>query len=206
VSDRKVAPWRVLTSRILFEDRWLRLRNDRCETSEGAVVPSYHVLECADGVNIVALTGEGRLLLAREYRHGCGEVVTGIPAGMIEATDASPEAAARRELLEETGYGGGQFTPMLTCWANAARQTNRVTSFLAVGVEPLSSPSLDPAEAIDLIHGDLPEVFERLRRGEWRMQSTHVAALWSVAAAILTGAAAVAGDLRDRLRAALSPP
>ena len=180
--SRAVAAWRVLASRVTLADRWLKLREDRCETAHGAIVECYHVIECGDGVNVVAINREGRLLLTREYRHGAGMVLTGIPAGLIDADDISPEAAARRELLEETGYGGGTFAPLLTCWANPARQNNRVTSFLATEVERLAEPRLDPTEAVEVREADPAQTLDRLRRGDLVLSATHVAALWSAAA------------------------
>lgn len=180
--SRPVEPWRVLSSRVTLADRFLTLREDRCRTPHGAIVERYHVIECGDGVNVVALTREGRLLLTREYRHGAGAVLTGIPAGIVDPGDVSPEATARRELLEETGYGGGAFTLLLTCWANPARQNNRVTSFLATGVERLTHPRLDSSEAIAVDEADPAETLARLRRGELMLSATHVAALWSAAA------------------------
>jgi ADP-ribose pyrophosphatase YjhB (NUDIX family) len=196
-----------LASRITYEDRWLQLRSDRCQTIEGAIIDPYHVIESADWVNVVALRRDRRLLLAREYQHGCGEVVTGLVGGVIEPADISAEAAARRELLEETGYGGGTFTQILTCYANATRQNNAVTSFLAVDVELLAEPRLDPggAEAVEIVEDDLPAVLSRLCRGELRMSAMHVAALWSAAAAILTTGIPAAADLRERIGAMLTP-
>jgi ADP-ribose pyrophosphatase len=207
--DRAVRPWQVLGSRLLYEDRFVRLRADTCRTAEGTLVESYAVLECPGGVNVVALTADGmRLVLVREYRHGCGEVLLGLPAGAVDDADASLEAAARRELLEETGYGGGHFAPVANYYANAPRQTNAVTSFLALGVEPVAAQSLDAggAEAVEVVIEDLPAVLARLRRGGIVMHATHVAGLWSAAAAILGGRAGAQDieELRARLFAAIS--
>jgi ADP-ribose pyrophosphatase len=179
---RAVEPWRVLASRVTVADRWLKLREDRCQTPHGAIVETYHVIECADGVSVVALTAAGKLLLTREYRHGCGAIVTGLPAGSTDPADATAEAAARRELLEETGYGGGSFAPLLTFWANPARQNNKVTSFLATGVAHIAAPRLDPAEAVEVREADLAETLDRIGAGELIMSPTSVAALFAAAA------------------------
>jgi ADP-ribose pyrophosphatase len=117
-----IEPWRVLSSRISYEDRWLKVRSDDCVTADGRHISPYHVLEYPDCINVVALTPEGQLLLVREYRHGCGEIMLGLVSGAHEAADGesadAAERAARRELREETGYSGGRFTPILTSYPN----------------------------------------------------------------------------------------
>ena len=57
-------------------------------------------------MNVVAITPDGRLVMIEQYRHGSSTVELEIPGGMIDAKDASPVAAALRELREETGYEG----------------------------------------------------------------------------------------------------
>ena len=74
------------------------------------------------------------MVLIRQYRHGIGAVHFEIPAGTTDPEDTSLEAAARRELLEETGYGGGTWSPLMTLSANPALQNNLTYTFLAEGV------------------------------------------------------------------------
>ena len=58
-----------------------------------------------------------------QYRHGLGETSYEIPAGVMEPSDRSPLEAARRELLEETGYGGGEWRPLTCICANPPHRT-----------------------------------------------------------------------------------
>ncbi len=106
------APWTVLDSRLTFADPWLQIRSDKCRTADGDVIGPVHVIEYPDWVTIVALTGEeARLLMRRDYRHGVGAVLTGLPTGLVDPGDGTPgldeaEAAAARERLERRHQAG----------------------------------------------------------------------------------------------------
>src|SRR6516225_234135 len=96
--------WDTLSSAYLSRKPWLTVRQDRVRLPNGAIIEEYNVLEYPDWVNIIALTHGGELVLVRQYRHGRRAVHFELPAGVCEADDPDPEATARRELLEETGY------------------------------------------------------------------------------------------------------
>ena len=85
--------------------------------------------------------------------------------------------AAKRELLEETGFGGGEWTPWMTISANASTHTNLTHCFLAMGVEPIGEQHLDNGEDIKVRIFSRDEVLDMLRQGEvW--QSLMAAPLW----------------------------
>jgi 8-oxo-dGTP pyrophosphatase MutT (NUDIX family) len=209
-------PWRVLSSTMTFADRWLKVRTDRCLTADGVEVSPYHVIVSANWTSVVALTPDLRLLTIQEYRHARERVIMGIPGGVIETEDAPEdgtgdavkvaEIGARRELLEETGYGGGRFIHTLTTYPDPANQTNVAINFLALGVERVGAQSLDKGEAIDVTLDHLPRVLTGLITGDIRMHAVHVAALWSAAALIIAGGADVAeaAPLREKLLAAIT--
>lgn len=203
-----VQPWRVLASKVAFRDRWLSVRSDTCVTPAGVEVSPYHVIEYPDWVNVVPLTRDAaRLMLVREYRHGRGEVLLGLVSGTVEPgdgaePDAAAEAAARRELEEETGYAGGRIVRVLESYPNPANHNNRVTSYLALDIEPSAPRRLDSTESIDIVFDELDEVLRRVSDGQTKMQAMHVAALWSAAAWIVKDDALPrqAQPLRHRLR------
>ena len=103
--DRK---WKVLESEYLIRRPWLTARRDRAELPDGRINNEYYVLEYPDWVNIIAVTEDGDIVLERQYRHGLGNTCYELPCGVIEKGE-TPLEAAKRELLEETGYAGGQW-------------------------------------------------------------------------------------------------
>jgi 8-oxo-dGTP pyrophosphatase MutT (NUDIX family) len=169
-------PWDVLGSVYLSRKPWLTLRQDRVRLPGGTVIDEYFVLEYPAWVNVVAVTTDDRVVLVRQYRHGLGRVDFELPAGLVEADDASPEAAARRELLEETGYGGGVWRPLCVTSANPGTHNNLTHSFLAVGVQPAAPPAPDATEDIRCMTVPVADVVRLVKPGEV-VQALHLAAL-----------------------------
>jgi 8-oxo-dGTP pyrophosphatase MutT (NUDIX family) len=99
-----------------------------------------------------------------------------IPAGTTDPEDASLETAARRELQEETGYGGGRWSPFMTLSANPALQNNLTHTFLAEGVTALSAPNPEASEDIRVHLVPLAEIQVLIDRGGF-LQALHTAPL-----------------------------
>ena len=124
-----IAPWQVRSSRVLLNDRWMRLRADECVTASGATLNPYYVLQYTDWVNTVAVTESNEVVVIRQYRHGIGATVLELPGGMVDAGE-TPHAAAARELTEETGYTVAMLHHVCSLPANPAMQTNRIHTYL----------------------------------------------------------------------------
>lgn len=126
-------PWEVLSSEYLAREPWFTVRRERLRLPDGRIVPSYYVFEYPAWVNVIAITRDGHFVMIDQYRHGLGETDYEITAGVVEPTDASLLAAAQRELMEETGYGGGKWRELMALSANPATQNNLTHTFLATG-------------------------------------------------------------------------
>jgi ADP-ribose pyrophosphatase len=99
-------PWQKLGSRPLGDYRIFQIRSDRLVSPRTQEAHDFIIIDCVNWVNVIALTPDQHLVMIEQYRHGSTTVELEIPGGMIDARDASPEAAALRELREETGYAG----------------------------------------------------------------------------------------------------
>ena len=110
--DRK---WEIIESEYLIRRPWLTARRDRVKLPTGVEIPEYYILEYPDWVNVIAITKEGKFVLVRQYRHGIKETRYEICAGVCE-TGEEPLLSAQRELYEETGYGNGNWTKLMTIY------------------------------------------------------------------------------------------
>ena len=170
--------WKLLGREYLFRNPpWLTVRHDSLELPNGNVLPDYYVLEYPDWVHIIPITEDGRFVMITQYRHGIGRVLTELPAGVLEKTDKTPLDGAKRELLEETGYGGGDWLELTQLSSNAATTDNLTHCFLARGVKPVSSQHCDPGEDIKCGLYTEEEVKGMLLRDEI-VQSLLAAPLW----------------------------
>lgn len=124
----------------------------------------FWILDAPDWCNIVPLTAAGEVVMVRQQRHGIGAETLELPGGMIDPLDASPLEAARRELLEETGYRADDIVATGVIMPNPAMQTNRCWSFLARNVVRVGEPALDGGEDIDVVlvpYRDIPALVAR---------------------------------------------
>jgi ADP-ribose pyrophosphatase YjhB (NUDIX family) len=123
----------------------------RVERVRYAELPSdFFVFSCPDWCNVVAETEDGELVMVWQYRFGTDAVSLEIPGGVIDPGE-SPEAAARRELLEETGYEADSFELISSVEPNPAMEGNRCFSFYARGARKTGGTAFDPHEALETV-------------------------------------------------------
>jgi ADP-ribose pyrophosphatase len=142
--------WRVTSSRTVLANRVLKVRQDTCVIPASGGALEYFVLELADWVNVVPVTSARELVMVRQYRHATRGVTLEIPAGSVKENEV-PADAARRELLEETGYAAGNLIHLGTWECNPALQTNRLHTFLGLDVEKVAEPAAEQDERLEVI-------------------------------------------------------
>ena len=88
-----------------------------------------------------------------------------------------PLDAGKRELYEETGFGGGKWTKYMAISANPSTTSNLTHCYIAEGVEPISTQHLEDTEDIDVVLMTAAEVRDKLLNGEI-IQALMAAPLW----------------------------
>ena len=125
---------------------------------------------------MVALTADNQFILVRQYRHGVQQNVLEVPGGVIDPGESALEAA-RREMLEETGYRFDTIEEISTLFPNPATSTNKTTTYLLTGGVKVQEQDLDEQEEIDVILASPVEVKQWLLDNQFG-QALHTAALF----------------------------
>lgn len=157
--DLEIEP--VADCRVFQVER--RRRRQAAEGTEG----DFFLIRCPDWVNILAFTPKDELLLIRQWRHGVSAPSLEVPAGVIDPGER-PLAAAKRELLEETGYAASRWFSLGSLEANPALQDNRCHCFLALDARPRQAQADDPRERILVEPTPYPEAERRWLSGQIR--------------------------------------
>jgi ADP-ribose pyrophosphatase len=155
-------PYEVLGSEVILENPFLRVRADRIRgrSTDGV----HYVVELPRAATIVPVLDDGRILMIRQYRHSVRDIILELPGGRIDASEI-PEDAARRELLEETGYAAKSFH-LLGSFIPAAGLLDHVGFlFEARGLEPGTSKP-EALEEIEVVPMTMDEVASGLASGQ----------------------------------------
>lgn len=168
----KIEPWKIESSKYLIKDRWITVRADDCITKEGIRIAPYYVLEYPDWVHMVVVDSKHRILVTRQYRHGVRRVISELPCGTFETKDKNPLVAAKRELMEETGYSG-TFVLIGVTYPNPANHDNKIYTYLVTDPIQKNIPKHNPLEVLQYKFLDMQQVFKLIDKKEFT-QALHI--------------------------------
>ncbi len=176
-------PWKVMRAETVYDSPpYVRVEEQTVELPDGRMIEPYYRIELRSWVVMMAVTPEGRVVIARQYRHGIGRVSLMLPGGLLEEGE-DPLAAARRELLEETGYASEAWESLGRFVPNSNYRCGEAHLYLARQAQVQATPNADDLEEMELLLLPLDVVLEELRVGN--VVSLSSVALISLAAARL---------------------
>lgn len=158
-------PWPLIRSQPGPSYRVFSVRTDTARSPRTGREHDFYILESADWVSIIPLTPDGEVVMVRQYRHGIREVTLEVPGGLVGPGD-TPLEAARRELLEETGYEAGDIKLIGVAHPQPAVLNNRHLTFLATNVHQTTIAHLDEGEDIEVVLVPLTEVQRKIAEGK----------------------------------------
>lgn len=171
----RIKKWSIKNSHILLEDHWIKVRADDCITGDGVIISPYYVLEYPNWVHTVVINNKDEVLIVEQYRHGAGNIFFELPCGIQDKKDGSPLEAARRELMEETGYTG-DFVFVGKTYPNPASHSNSIYTFLVTNPVKYFHPQNNPAEILDYQFIDIERVLAMVDKGKFG-QALHISSL-----------------------------
>lgn len=158
--------WDLISSEIVFDTKWYKVRKDVVKTESGKVFDDYFLGAQPDFINLIALFDNGDILVDRQYKHGVGDISLETIGGVIEK-DEDPVACAQRELLEETGYRAAAVELLSVVYENPTRTISKTYILIATGLEKVADPKIDYNESdMELIRMPLAEFVDRIKSGE----------------------------------------
>lgn len=163
--SKKPETWKRKSSEKVADCRVFKVREDFCERESDKLEHSFFVIENPDWVNIIAVTKEKEVVLIEQFRHGIEEVILEIPGGMVDG-DEDFEFAARRELLEETGFAADEFIYLGKSRPNPAIQDNWIHHFAAFNAEKVQETEFDEHESVITKLAPLAEVRQMILEGK----------------------------------------
>jgi ADP-ribose pyrophosphatase len=183
----------VVGSRSIYRGRYLDVRVDEIVTPDGKR-SSRDIIGHPGAVAMVALDGEQRVLMVRQFRLAAGRTLLEIPAGTLDrGSDGSledPDLAAPRELEEETGFRAATWRRLGSFWTAPGFATELMYLYLATELAPADGNRLAPDEdeRLELERVPWRDAVAMAERGEIADAKTLVGLFWL--ARILSAAAA----------------
>jgi ADP-ribose pyrophosphatase len=167
----------VLKSTEIYSGKLIRLKVDRIIEPSG-VRAEREVVHHAGSVVILAHSNDGRIVLVRQYRYAVKQFLWELTAGIIKPGER-PLAAARRELMEETGYRAKKLRFLFDFFPSPGILTEKM--FLVEATElTWSKAQPDPDERIEVGHFTPAQVMRMIKSRRIRDAKTLVGLFWSL--------------------------
>ncbi len=158
--------WRVTFQEEVFAAfPWLRVLRQEILLPDGRKISDFHSVWIPDCSIVYAVTNAARVVVERQYRHGPQCVSLMLPAGAIEA-DENPLAAAKRELLEETGYAAARWDSLGAFSVNGNYGCGRAHLFVAGDAKRVQDPCSEDLEETEILEMGHDELTEAVYSGE----------------------------------------
>ena len=168
------APWHTVSSRRVYANRWIRVREDIAALPDGRRT-LYGVVECRPAVGVLAFADPDTVVLVGQYRYVARRFLWEIPTGAIDEGESEIDAA-RRELAEEAGFRAGRLEKLCTFDTSKSVMDETAHLYVATDLTRVEQAG-DETEFIEVTRVPFAEALAMVDRGEIRDVMTIVAFL-----------------------------
>jgi len=167
--SNSLQPWKTLSRQtILDHSKYLSVEEHVVELPDGRVIEHWPWVITPDFVNVVAITAKGEFLCFRQTKYGVEGTSLSVVGGYIDPGE-DPLTAAKRELLEETGYEAAEWIKLGNYRVGASRGIAMAHFYLARDAHQVAAPDADDLEEQHLLHLSRAEVEAELSQGEFQV-------------------------------------
>lgn len=157
--------WKTLETKLAFDSKWFKVRRDKVQLPNDKILDDYYVWLQGDIALIVPVTSNNEFVLVRQYKHAVDTTMIEYPAGFVGHKE-KPEDAAKRELIEETGYYYGALSLLAVFSESPTKVVGKTYVFLARNVRHEAKQKLDENEEIEIMVEPCENVLEMVLQGE----------------------------------------
>jgi ADP-ribose pyrophosphatase len=150
--------WSKIKSEYILNSKWLKVRKDTVKINDELVIDDYYVMENNDITIIFPVIDDKYVMMKKEYRYPIDSITLELPGGTFEQDGEEPLAAAKRELLEETGLSSNEWINFGEFYDYPTKDTHKMHLLLANNCIKTSEPLVNPQEEIEMVKIGLNEL------------------------------------------------
>lgn len=167
MKTKPTSPWRVLKDvEVYSAPPWVKVHRQKLRLPNGRIVDGFHRIVLHDFAIIAAQTADGKYLVERQYKHGIGRVSLNLPGGVMDQGEP-PLKAAKRELLEETGYKADGWKEIGDYVCNSNYGCGRAHLFVARNGRQIAEPNSGDLEDMQIVLMTAPSLLKAVRQGKF---------------------------------------
>lgn len=169
MDQNELRPWKTLARMTLLDhSRFLLVESHAVQLPSGRIIPDWPWLVIPSAAIVLAETAEHQFLCFRQTKYAIDGTSLAPVGGMLEPNEA-PIAAAKRELLEETGYEAPDWVSLGSHIVDPNRGIATMHLFLALNARQVANPNSDDLEDQTLLFLSRAEIESALRGGEFKI-------------------------------------